>query len=70
MNQALNLYKNNQKVWHIAGWNYPVNSDDLADTFLWQLMNCWGWATWSDRWCYFERNPDKLLSCFSSLIPL
>ncbi len=66
MNQALNLYKNNKKVWHIAGWNYPINPDGLADTFLWQLMNCWGWATWSDRWCYFERDPDKLLSCFSS----
>ena len=66
MNQALNLYKNNKKVWHISGWSYPINPDGLADTFLWQLMNCWGWATWSDRWCFFEKNTDKLISQFTA----
>ena len=28
-------------------------------------MNCWGWATWSKRWKYFEKNTDKLISQFS-----
>jgi hypothetical protein len=23
MNDALNFYANNPKVWHIAGWNHP-----------------------------------------------
>ena len=29
-------------------------------------MNCsGGWATWADRWKYFERNPEKLIEEFS-----
>ena len=50
MNDALKFYKDEKKVWHVSGWNYPINSDNLDDVFLWRLMNCWGWATWSDRW--------------------
>ena len=25
-------------------------------------MNCWGWATWKNRWKYFEKKPNKILS--------
>ena len=32
---------------------------------MWRVMNCWGWATWSDRWEAFEKNSDQLLSEFS-----
>lgn len=66
MNRALQYYKNNKNVWHISGGNYPINTNELSDTFLWQLMNCsWGWATWADRWQFFEKNTDKLISTFS-----
>ena len=27
-------------------------------------MQPWGWATWSDRWKYFEKNPNKLIKFF------
>lgn len=66
MNSALNFYRNNKKVWHISGWNYPINTTELGDTFLWRTMNCWGWATWSDRWECFEKNTDNLIENFSS----
>jgi len=65
MNEALDFYKDEKKVWHISGWNYPIETDGLGDVFLWRLMNCWGWATWSDRWKSFEKNTDKLLAEFS-----
>lgn len=65
MNEALSFYKDKQKVWHISGWNYPINTDDLGDVFMWRLMNCWGWATWADRWQHFEKNTDKLIKEFS-----
>jgi len=65
MNEALEFYKDKKKVWHIAGWNYPISSEGLDDTFLWRLMNCWGWATWSDRWDYFEKDSDKLIKEFT-----
>lgn len=64
MNDALNFYENEKKVWHISGWNYPIDSSGLPDIFLWRVMNCWGWATWSDRWNYFEKNTNKLINEF------
>lgn len=65
MNEALDYYQDEKKVWHISGWNYPLNTDELDDVFLWRGMNCWGWATWKDRWKYFERDPEKLVNTFS-----
>ncbi|WP_018403787.1 glycosyltransferase [Marinobacter gelidimuriae] len=66
MNEALDFFQENKKVWHIGGWIYPIDTSGLNDTFLWRVMNCWGWATWSDRWAHFEKDTDKLLSEFSS----
>lgn len=65
MNQALGFYEDKKEVWHISGWNYPIKTDELDDTFLWRTMNCWGWATWSDRWKYFDKDIDKLIRTFS-----
>ena len=61
MNQALNYYKNKQNVWHIGGWNNPLNLSNLDDMFFWRIMNCWGWATWSDRWKNYKKNPLALV---------
>lgn len=65
MNDALKFYKDYEKIWHISGWNYPIKSDDLSDVFLWRVMNCWGWATWQNKWRYFQKNPQALISNFS-----
>jgi GT2 family glycosyltransferase len=65
MNEALEFYKDEEKVWHISGWNYPIETDGLEDVFLWRVMNCWGWATWADRWQYFEKDVDKTIKEFS-----
>ncbi|WP_217496505.1 glycosyltransferase [Providencia heimbachae] len=60
MNAALNKYEKEKKVWHISGWNYPLkNVEKLPDAFFWRTMNCWGWATWDDRWKYFEKKTKK-----------
>lgn len=66
MNQALAFYQSENKVWHISGWNYPIETDGLGDAFFWRVMNCWGWATWSDRWEHFEKNPQKLIENWSA----
>ena len=65
MNNALNYYQNQQKVMHISGWNYPINNNGFDDVFLWRLMNCWGWATWKDRWINYEKDVKKTISEFS-----
>jgi hypothetical protein len=61
MNTALDKYINEPSVWHISGWNYPIDPDGLGDAFFWRAMNCWGWATWADRWQYFVKDPGHLV---------
>jgi hypothetical protein len=65
MNDALEFYKNEEKVMHISGWNYPIEINTLNDVFLWRVMNCWGWATWANNWQYFEKDTDKLINEFT-----
>lgn len=66
MNEALQRYRLQKDVWHISGWNYPIASDGhRKSAFFWRGMNCWGWATWLDRWQHFEKNPDRLVKQWS-----
>lgn len=65
MNQALEFYEKDKKVWHISGWSYPIETHDLGDVFFWRVMNCWGWATWADRWSHFDKDPQRLISEWS-----
>lgn len=65
MNEALEHYASEPRVWHISGWNYPISPDGLGDSFLWRIMSCWGWGTWADRWQNFEKNTEKLIKEFS-----
>jgi GR25 family glycosyltransferase involved in LPS biosynthesis len=65
MNNALDFYEKKGKVWHISGWNYSLSNEKSNDTFLWRGMNCWGWATWADRWKYYKRNTTELIKSFS-----
>jgi hypothetical protein len=66
MNEALEFYKDEEKVWHIAGWNYPIYNEEQCETFLWEKMNCWGWATWDAKWSLFEKEPLELIEQFDS----
>ena len=60
MNNALEIYKNEKKIWHINAFNYPVKIDGQLECFFMQSMLCWGWGTWRDRWNQFIDDP---LSC-------
>ena len=60
MNDALKLYQENKNVASIHGYVYPVNN--LPETFFLRGADCWGWATWKDRWVYFEQDGKKLLN--------
>lgn len=62
MNNALNFYEKKEKVFHISGWNYNLDLKIKEDSFFTRGMNCWGWATWKNRWKYFEKKPSKILS--------
>lgn len=56
MNDALNKYENEKKVWHIAGWRDPVKHANAGASYFYPVMDCWGWATWADRWQYFKKD--------------
>ena len=62
MNQALNMYSNKDKVASIHGYFYPISVNyNLPDTFFLRGADCWGWATWKNRWMDFEKDPEYLL---------
>ncbi len=62
MNDALNVYANEQKVLSVGAFNFFATDDDVEDTFFIPIPDCWGWATWKDRWDLFEPNGQLLLN--------
>jgi len=52
MTQALHVYKNNQNVWSISGFSFPITypGDCKFDAVFGVRASSWGWATWKDRW--------------------
>ena len=56
LNDALELYKDDEQVMHISAWMYP-NKGQFPTTFFYDSpYPAGGWATWKRAWKYF--NPD------------
>lgn len=55
MNEALDMYEQNEDVVSIHGYTYPVIKA-LPEAFFLRGADCWGWATWRRGWECF--NPD------------
>ena len=71
MNYNLDRFATHKSVWQISAWvpdvtffNHEHSNDTLYLTFS-QLMPCWGWATWKDRWLSIELDIDSLVNRFS-----
>ena len=60
MNQALAHYAGDERVASVHGYTYPV-SGALPETFFLRGADCWGWATWRDRWRMFDPDGARLL---------
>jgi hypothetical protein len=65
MNEALDLYQNERKVWHISGYKPPIEVCTDQHFFL-KPTSCWGWATWANRWQFFKRDSDYFLGKFNA----
>jgi GT2 family glycosyltransferase len=52
MNQCLEAYEANGKVFSVSGYSYPLKlaTDYSYDATFGYRSYSWGWATWQDRW--------------------
>jgi hypothetical protein len=67
MNTALNMYEDDEKVFHIAGYLLPINlHQNYSDTFFFNVATCWGWATWKRAWKYLNTDAIALYEKISS----
>lgn len=60
MNRGLAKYENNLNVASIHGFVLPFKRR-LTSPFFLRGADCWGWATWSNRWELFISNGTRLL---------
>lgn len=50
MNESLDSWKADAKVFSIAGYTPPFRYQPTPKTYLCHRFNSWGWGTWIDRW--------------------
>ncbi len=52
MNGALEFYRDDKSIGAISGYTYPLKGLERykGDVYAMHKGDCWGWATWSDRW--------------------
>lgn len=60
MNEALEKYKDNDRVGTISAYVPPIK-EKLPETFFLMYFQCWGWGTWKRAWDLLETNPKLLL---------
>lgn len=68
MNLNLMRYQHDDSIWQVSGWSPDLSDEYNAENisvFKSQLMPCWGWATWADRWQQRIEDPLTLISEFS-----
>lgn len=62
MNDALSKYKDHPKVFSIGACNFFALGKKIPSSFALPVADCWGWATWKNRWDLFEVDSKILLS--------
>jgi len=65
-NDALNRYRNEDKVMHIGAYMYNLKENTLPQSFFYRAATSWGWATWDRAWQHFEPNIDVLIPQFDA----
>lgn len=63
-NDALRKYAEEEKVMHIGAYMYPLDAEDLPQTFFYRIATSWGWATWERAWVQFQPDIHVLIQQF------
>lgn len=62
MQSALDLYSTKKEVAQIHAWSPNLTFQNGQQTFFMRGTDCWGWATWRDRWATLRTDASTLLS--------
>ncbi|HPF12451.1 MAG TPA: hypothetical protein PLP62_13430 [Flavobacteriaceae bacterium] len=61
MNDGLNIYREELKVFGISGYKFPSKGTVDSESYFLPLSSSWSYATWFDRWNDVSFNGDELL---------
>jgi len=52
MNEVLNVFENDQRIFSITGYTFPIKIPELYKypLYLSPRSSSWGWGTWKNRW--------------------
>ncbi len=54
MNSSLERYREDDRVYHVSAYMYPVRLPRRQDAVFLPFVNSWGWATWERAWRFFD----------------
>ena len=57
MLSALDRYADEESVYQVSAYMYPIRHASEPDAFFLPLTTTWGWATWSRAWNIFNWQP-------------
>lgn len=68
INEALDFYRDDKKIYSIGGFNYgfPFSPKYTKDIYIVHRAESCGWGTWADRWKYVDWNIKDTQSFFYS----
>jgi len=61
MNDALNLYEKESRVFQVTGYMVP-NKWMAPQTGFLRIISSWGWGTWDRAWQHYESDAPSLLN--------
>lgn len=61
MNEALELYQDEEKVMHVSGYNFPIGEKKQGIGFC-RIGFCWGWGTWKRAWKMYQSSELELIN--------
>ena len=54
MNAALERYANEERVFQISGYQFPLDPPPSESSMFLHFPSAWGWATWARAWTHFD----------------
>jgi hypothetical protein len=55
MDNWLEKFDNSKEIFHLNGYNPLPKNLEVGFSYLCRYTHVWGWATWRDRWDFYDR---------------